>query len=467
MGATMEASGRVEESGRGSSKRQQARGKDAAARGAARAVGGREATSVTRRGRAGGSARKSAGKSTGDPTGDPAGDPAGDSAGRDDGNGRRAARGLRLKRQSPAPPSHSKRVTRDPDPAPPRFVLAAAPQLAQTFDDAVLERDFIAFCQLSSHASGAALDRSVMDLSATEWSSTESWATRAENQWLDLFTQARDHIALPEFERVDAAREICGSTLLEPLQNDIEVDRWADSRSIYATLCATRLLTAEEERSVMRRMHYLKHLAWRLLTQPTLSRWDLTRADGLIQAAKWHRDLVVQANMRLIVSIVKKMRIESHWYDELISDGTVALLRAVNKFDPGRGYRFCTFASTVIRRDCYHYIKNRKLDDNRYRKVATVPVLPAMRGKAVGDAELPVGADRAHWLAWRERLSSMMSLLTRREQVIIRSRYCLGSHRRVKTLKRLSAALKISKERVRQIELGALEKLRAAAELEM
>lgn len=437
MGATTEARGRVEESGRGSSRKRQARGKDAAAR----AAGGREVTSVTRRALAA--------------------DSAGKSAGRDEGNGRRAARGVRLKRQNAAPASHSMRVARNPEPAPPRFVLAAAPQLAQTFDDAALERDFIAFCQLSSHASGAALDRSVMDLSATDWSATD-----AENQWLELFKQARDHIALPEFQRADAVREICGSTLLEPLQNDIAVDRWADSRSIYATLCATRLLTAEEERSVMRRMHYLKHLAWRLLSQPTLSQWDLTRADGLIQAAKWHRDLVVQANMRLIVSIVKKMRIESHWYDELISDGTVALLRAVNKFDPGRGYRFCTFASTVIRRDCYHYIKNRKLDDNRYRKVATVPVLPAMRGKAVGDAELPVGADRAHWLTWRERLSSMMSLLTRREQVIIRSRYCLGSHRSVKTLKRLSAALKISKERVRQIELGALEKLRAAAELE-
>ncbi len=66
-------------------------------------------------------------------------------------------------------------------------------------------------------------------------------------------------------------------------------------------------------------------------------------------------------------------------------------------------------------------------------------------------------------MTWQEKLLGLIHNLSRREQVIIRSRYCLGAHRQVKTLQRLAAALKISKERVRQLELNALNKLRKLA----
>lgn len=326
----------------------------------------------------------------------------------------------------------------------PRDAGEALPCLATTFDVPELESEFISFCQLTSY---------------TVWGRPES-----ESQRVELLHRAANHMHLPEFQFATAAQDICGTALLQPLERSLEVPEWIDAQSIYARLCATRLLTVREERSVTRRMHYFKYLAWQILSRPSISDWDLVRAHGLMKAAAWHRDLMVQANMRLIVSIVKKLPVSYHWHDELISDGTVALMRAVDKFDPGRGYRFCTYATKVIRRDCYAHIRARQLHKNRHRKSSA---LSAVRCKSPAEPDAHVEADRAHWLAWRDRLGSMMSVLTRREQTIIRARYCLGSHRRVKTLQRLSVALKISKERVRQLEVSALAKLRAAAEIEM
>jgi RNA polymerase primary sigma factor len=317
------------------------------------------------------------------------------------------------------------------------------PQLARTFDVPEVEEEFISFCQLTAHTPRPCA------------------ADEAEAQRLELMRQLGRRVYLPEFDLPDATRRICGSTLLEPRETASEVETWLDTRSIYARLCATRLLSVLEEHSVLRRMHYFKHLARQILARDELSEWDWVRVQGLIKAATWHRDLMVQANMRLIVSIVKRLPIKADWYDELISDGGVALLRAVEKFDPGRGYRFCTYATTVIRRECYSHVKCRRLDQGKYTPSAVLPAQAARSGRVSITAD--GDSDREHWIAWRDRLAGLMGTLSRREQVVIRSRYGLGSHRRVKTLKRLSAALKISKERVRQIEISALAKLRAAA----
>jgi len=308
----------------------------------------------------------------------------------------------------------------------------------RTFDSDELERDFIAFCQMTS---------------PVLWSGRE-----AEAKLRDLLEQASRHVVLAGFGDVGAADTICGGSLLEPMEDRIEIDKWVESQSMFAALCAARIMTVPEEISVVRRMHYLKYLAWQILTGDAVDAWDLVRAAGLMKAAQWHRDLMVQSNMRLVVSIVKKLPVPQVWHDELVSDGIVALLRAVDKFDPSRGYRFCTYATPVIRRECFQQIQARTEERSRYTQSQALPMLASTH---VG---IDSNSDRAHWIAWRGRLETLMDKLTRREQLIIRSRYCLGAHRNVKTLQRLAAALKISKERVRQLEYSALAKLRAAAE---
>jgi RNA polymerase primary sigma factor len=215
-------------------------------------------------------------------------------------------------------------------------------------------------------------------------------------------------------------------------------------------------------------MHYLKHVAWKTLeyrgvqgsasAQASVDSWDVSRAWALMKAAQWHRDLIVRSNTRLVVSIVRRLPVPQAWHDDLVSDGLMALLRAVDKFDPRRGYRFCTYATPVVQRECYKFIGNRRLDQSHFQQPQEMNLISSENTK------LNSKAQRARWIAWRTQLVALMKHLNKREQVVIRSRFGLGVHRSVKTLQRLADALKISKERVRQIEKEALAKLRNVAQ---
>jgi RNA polymerase primary sigma factor len=69
------------------------------------------------------------------------------------------------------------------------------------------------------------------------------------------------------------------------------------------------------------------------------------------------------------------------------------------------------------------------------------------------------------WEALRGRLSNMLDRLDRREKLIVRARFSLGGHRRVQTLQKLADRLGVSKERIRQLEKRALDKLRDMADV--
>ena len=311
-----------------------------------------------------------------------------------------------------------------------------------TFDNAALEQDFISYCQM---ASPVALREE-----------------QFEDKRQELLTLTANHIWQVEFDLPGAANKICGDSLLEPVQNIQEpMMRLPEETQMFATLCTTRLLSTTEETSVLTRLHFLKYLAHKILMTEPIDQWTLARAEGLLRAAQWHRALFVQCNMRLVVSIIRKLPVPTHRYDELFSDGVVGLLRAIDKFDPSRGYRFCTYATTVIRRECFQQIQERQEENTYCTQSAALSVLASVRGLTDGSSD--VETDRAHWVTWQEKLLGLIQNLSRREQMIIRSRYCLGAHRQVKTLQRLAAALKISKERVRQLELNALNKLRKLA----
>lgn len=338
-----------------------------------------------------------------------------------------------------------------------------------TFKDAALERDFIAYCQIMGAVPSkrASLIDCIGDCLETAKAEAydvtqhrvaliaSSEAMQCERT--ELLTSASHYTHLPLFDQEGGAEEICGRTLLQPFDLALQVRPWT-THSSFATLCATRLLTVTEEISVIRRLHLFRHMASQILANDSFDAWDLLRARALLSAAIWHRDLMVQANMRLVVAVVKKLPVSVSHQDELVSDGSIALLRAVEKFDPRRGYRFCTYAMTVVRRECFRQLQILNASRDRTSQATTRMLIFGCLHNAEGP-----DTDRSHWMAWRKRLLGMMDHLNRREQVIIRSRFGLGARRRVKTLQRLADALKISKERVRQLEQGAIMKLRKAA----
>lgn len=119
-----------------------------------------------------------------------------------------------------------------------------------------------------------------------------------------------------------------------------------------------------------------------------------------------------------------------------------------------RGFRFSTYATQVLRRNAYRVVVQ-----NQQARQKTAGGLQDMEiDLAAEERESAISEKRWHEL--RSRLSVMLNELDRREKFIIRARFSLGSHRRVHTLQALADRLGVSKERVRQLELRAMDKLR-------
>lgn len=225
-------------------------------------------------------------------------------------------------------------------------------------------------------------------------------------------------------------------------------------------LCEAPLLTPPQERELFRRMNFLFHQASvhrSLLRLERPSRRRLELIDKLVLLAEWHRDRIVEANLRLVFSIVKKFVNPENTFDDLLSDGIVGLIRAVEKFDYDRGFRFSTYATQVVRRNSYRTVVTRQQE-----RQTTVGGLQDLN-LDLTDTERTSAISEKRWHELRRRLALMLDDLDRREKFIIRARFSLGSHRKVHTLQSLADRLGISKERVRQLERRAMEKLRGMA----
>lgn len=269
----------------------------------------------------------------------------------------------------------------------------------------------------------------------------------------------------PEFVTAGIGQSIFAEPLsLNPVAagggNVLKRLRLADLPAHLGRLCEAELLTPEQEKTLFRRMNFLRHQATLHRARLNPDRPSKTRielVERLVALADWHRDALVQANMRLVFSIVKKFVNANNAFDDLLSDGIVALIRAVEKFDYDRGFRFSTYATQVVRRNAYRIVVLKQKEKSKM--VGGLQEL----GLDVSDEERQPAISEHRWHELRSRLAVMLGDLDRREKFIIRARFSLGSHRKVQTLQALADRLGVSKERVRQLEKRALDKLRGMA----
>lgn len=269
------------------------------------------------------------------------------------------------------------------------------------------------------------------------------------------------HISHPDFFRDDAATLIFENQLgLAPPKRELDMvplgERGTDLPVQLNRLCEAPLLTASQERMLFQRMNFLKHHAsihcnLLSLDHPMRARLELVERFALL--AQWHRDRILEANLRLVFSIVKKLVNPNNTFDELLSDGIVGLMGAVEKFDYDRGFRFSTYATQVVRRNSYRMVVMRQQD-----RQMVVSGLQDMEFE-VYDVSRRSAFSESRWHELRAHLSRMLDDLDRRERLIIRARFSLGSHGKVHTLQALADRLQISKERVRQLEMRAMAKL--------
>jgi RNA polymerase primary sigma factor len=269
----------------------------------------------------------------------------------------------------------------------------------------------------------------------------------------------------PVFEAKGAAEEIFSEPLgLAARDNRLGLTAakraGVDSPDQVSRLCEAKLLSPQQEVMLFQRMNFLRYQAMQeraKLNPERPSKRSLELVHRLLAMADWHRDRIVEANTRLVFSIIKKFVNSNNPFDDLLSEGIVALMRAVEKFDFGRGFRFSTYATQVVRRGAYRQVMETQAERSKLQSGVEE------MGLDISDEGRQSAISEQRWHQLQSRLSVMMGDLDRRERFIIRARFSLGSHRRVHTLQSLADRLGVSKERVRQLEQRAMEKLRAMA----
>lgn len=227
-----------------------------------------------------------------------------------------------------------------------------------------------------------------------------------------------------------------------------------------ARLCECSRLTPQEEQRLFRSMNFLKFRAQerRLRLHGEQPAPELVVAvEEDLQNAEQVRNHIIRANTRLVFSVIRKFVNPQHSFDDLLSDGIFTLIRAVDKFDTDRGFRFSTYAYRAITSNTCRKIANRQKELSRQATSANQLIYESLENPT------PSGMNEQTWTQLNGVLTQLIQRLDRREQLILRSRHALGSHRTTHTFQDLANRLGISKERVRQLEHRAVQKLRTWA----
>ena len=284
--------------------------------------------------------------------------------------------------------------------------------------------------------------------------------------------------------------------LLDDLEEDVDVDKIDISvpdgvsiedpvRMYLKEIGKVPLLSAEEEIELAKRME-----------------------EGDEQA----KQKLAEANLRLVVSIAKRYVGRGMLFLDLIQEGNLGLIKAVEKFDYRKGYKFSTYATWWIRqaitraiadqartiRIPVHMVEtiNKLIRVSRQllqelgrepqpEEIAEVMDIPVERvreilkisqepvsletpigeeedshlGDFIPDDNMPVPADAAAFTLLKEQLVEVLSTLTDREQKVLRLRFGLDDGR-ARTLEEVGKEFNVTRERIRQIEAKALRKLR-------
>jgi RNA polymerase primary sigma factor len=230
-----------------------------------------------------------------------------------------------------------------------------------------------------------------------------------------------------------------------------------------ASLYEVPLLTREQEVWLFRKFNFLKHRAKKLRDQldpekPSTRLMD--QIDAIYQEIVALKNRLVRSNLRLVVSIAKRRVAPGDSFFDLVSDGNMSLIRAVEKFDYARGNKFSTYASWAIIKNYARTIPDEHKRRDRFR-AADMEMLQTAADPRTDENQLRMAeSDRL------QQVGRFLDRLDSREQTIIIRRYGLDRGLEPQTLKEVGSALGVTKERVRQIEAKALEKLREAAQAE-
>jgi RNA polymerase primary sigma factor/RNA polymerase sigma factor len=268
-----------------------------------------------------------------------------------------------------------------------------------------------------------------------------------------------DYMHHASFDRVANEKEILGPTPVA--ETPTRKVRGPSGLPPYLTaLYEVPLLTREQEYHLFRKFNYLKHKASKLREKldPARARTSvMNEIEKLYDEAVKIKNEIVQANLRLVVSIAKRHVSASEDFFGLVSDGNMSLIRAVEKFDFSRGNKFSTYASWAIMKNYARTIPEEFKRRDRFR--TSQDELFVARQDIRSDE---IGQESAQRLR-EQQVEKILSRLDERERQIIVSRFGLDHNREPLTLKEVGGEMGVTKERIRQLEARALDKARQAA----
>jgi len=218
------------------------------------------------------------------------------------------------------------------------------------------------------------------------------------------------------------------------------------------------LLSPDEERDVFRRMNYLKYRSNVLRSRLNPARPNaryMNDIERMLSEATDVRNHIVQANTRLVVSIARRFKNVADAFDEMISAGNLILVKAVERFDYSRGFRFSTYATHSVQRELYRYCGKKWK-----RQAIEVSMGPESLLDSIEDRTDLKRYEEKHLQADYVR-SVMEKVLPAREQRVVIARFGLDSDLPAQTLREIGEEMGLSKERVRQLQLRALDRLRS------
>jgi len=245
---------------------------------------------------------------------------------------------------------------------------------------------------------------------------------------------------------------------LRPDENTLQhVGRRRTHVPAYLTdLCKVPLLGKEEEPEIFRRYNYLKYklyCLWDEMRPSQLTANSLEMLRWLRNEASELRNRILEANLRLVIRMAYKHVGPMANVNELISDGNISLMQAVEKFDYGKGFRFSTYASWALLKN---FAKSIPEENYHGEKFVTGQ---AMLLDSVPDPKESLRREELNH-SIRAAINRVLSKLNERERSIVRCRFGIGEEDHAQTLGEVGDKMQVTRERVRQIEARALEKMR-------
>ncbi|MEX2672428.1 MAG: sigma-70 family RNA polymerase sigma factor [Phycisphaeraceae bacterium] len=242
-----------------------------------------------------------------------------------------------------------------------------------------------------------------------------------------------------------------------PVMEDLSTDR--NLKSVVNVV-----LTAKQERALFLQFNYARYRVSKLQEKVGEKAVSDTNARELL---KWNdlsvrlRDQIAQSNLALVLAMAKRVRHSDMDFADLISEGNMALLRAIDKFNVARGFKFSTYACRAILKA----FSRSGMKHSQYRQLFPTDFDPALERSDHQRKRFDEHEDECADEVLRI-VSSNRAELTDVEQAVISHRFALnrGEQAAPLTLEQVGQIVGLTKERVRQIQNKALEKIRRTLE---